>query len=154
MFQRAFSMLWVKCQGSNFTKLYVLIYIQGCDHNKDSGELNLVQNMWKLLCQDCSNRLGPLKKNISLCIFSPSWNVSLLKLPAVIWDLSLSNVAKGIDLSVTKTLIFSPASCKNVIDALAAAGSMFGEELFTWDWWWSNKTKIIHLRDEYAPWIN
>ena len=72
MFQRAFSMLWVKCQGSNFTKLYVLRYIQGCDHNKDSGELNLEQNMWKLLCQDCSNRLGPLKKNISLCIFSSS----------------------------------------------------------------------------------
>ena len=103
-----------------------------------------MSNMWKLLTQDCSNRLGPLEINYSK-LGEPSNKIDSLTTSAVEGEkiifqkiLSVSAIclpyqlsAKLYDLSVTKTVITSPASCKNAIDARAAAGSIFVEELFT-----------------------
>ena len=44
------------------------------------GCQNLVQNMWKLLCQDCPNRLGPLKMTLSPYNFF-SWKQTLPRTP-------------------------------------------------------------------------
>ena len=65
------SFLHVVCEMPG-VKLHKIMCVTICLHifwdmrpQQNIGCLNLVQNMWKLLCQDCPNRLGPLEMIIS-----------------------------------------------------------------------------------------
>ena len=87
--------------------------------------VNLMQNVWKLFLQDCSNRLWPYVEKLwfdprFVGFWQGPWNLFLLNYFLSVWH-----------LSVTKTLIKTPASCRNIIDALAAAGSILEEQLLT-----------------------